>query len=278
MKRILLSLVVLNISLSADAQWFDEPIVELDTARICVMYQLTYIEDTLYPNFKQQEKQILLAGHEASSYQSFNHHKFEMIGRQKVREGQMIQWLQSGLSFDEYGYCFKYRIYKDQKHGTVTTRDYVFTVGSFKYEENKRCFDWDITSDTDTIHGYLSQKAICDFGGRRWEAWFAPEIPYSDGPYKFCGLPGLILKIADTKKHYDFTLISIERPPSGTMVECYDGGDYIITTKKGFFKVYDDNNKNLTNAVLDSGGDANVAQRASQHAASKNNPIELDRK
>lgn len=277
MKRILLSLVVLNISLSADAQWFDEPIVELDTARICVMYQLTYIEDTLYPNFKQQEKQILLAGHEASSYQSFNHHKFEMIGRQKVREGQMIQWLQSGLSFDEYGYCFKYRIYKDQKHGTVTTRDYVFTVGSFKYEENKRCFDWDITSDTNTIHGYLSQKAICDFGGRRWEAWFTPEIPYSDGPYKFCGLPGLILKITDTQGHYSFNILTLKLNEHGTMVEFHDF-DYIKTTKNEFNKMVYDYNKNMLNILRDMEADASVAQRASRYAASKNNPIELDRK
>lgn len=278
MKKFLLSFVIFNISLSVYAQyWFNEPIIELDTARICVMYQLTYKEDTLHINFKEQEKQILITGYESSSYQSFNHHKFEKTGRQKVQEGKMMEWLQSGISTDDFVYHFKYRIYKQHTDGSIITKDYVFSAGWFKYEENKSCFNWDITLETDTINGYFCQKAICDFGGRQWEAWFTPEIPYSDGPYKFCGLPGLILKITDKKGHYDFNMISIEIPQSGTMVEYYNGDNY-ITTKKEFFKVYDDNNRNMTNAVLEKGGDANVAQRASQYVSSQNNPLELDRK
>lgn len=279
MKKILLSFVVSSICLSAYSQyWFNEPIIELDTARIVVLYQLTYIEDTLHFNFKKQEKQVLITGYESSSYQSFNHHKFEMTGRQKVQEGQMMEWLQSGISSDDFVYHFKYRIYKQHINGSIITTDYVFSVGAFKYEENRSCFNWDITSETDTINGYFSQKAICDFGGRHWEAWFTPEIPYSDGPYKFCGLPGLILSIADMERHYDFTMISIEIPQSGTMVEYYDRDNYILTTKKDFFKVYDDNNKNMTSVVLEKGGDINAAQRVSQYVSSQNNPLELDRK
>lgn len=278
MKRLLLSFLVFNISLSVYAQWFNEPIITLDTARICVMYQLTYIDDTLHIDFKRQEKQILIAGYESSSYQSFNHHKFVTTGRQKVQEGKMVEWLQSGISSEDFVYHFKYRIYKQQTNGTIVTTDHVFSVGSFKYEENKNCFNWVITLETDTINGYFSQKAICDFGGRQWEAWFTPEIPYSEGPYKFCGLPGLILRITDKKGHYDFNMISIEIPPSSTMVEYYDNDNYIFTTKKEFFKAYDDNNRNMTNVVLETGGDATVAQRASRYAASQNNPLELDRK
>ncbi len=279
MKRFLLSFVIFNISLSVYAQyWFNEPVVALDTARICVMYQLTYIDDTLHINFKKQEKQILITGYESSSYQSFNHYKFVKTGRQKVQEGKMMEWLQSGISTDDFVYHFKYRIYKKHANGSIITTDYVFLAGAFKYEENRSCFNWDITLETDTINGYFSQKAICDFGGRRWEAWFTPEIPYSDGPYKFCGLPGLILRIADVERHYEFTMISIEIPQSGTMVEYYDRDNYILTTKKEFFKVYDNDIMNITNAVLEKGGDANVAYRASQYAASQNNPLELERK
>lgn len=279
MKKFLLSFVVSSICLSAYSQyWFNEPIIELDTARIVVLYQLTYIEDTLHVNFKKQEKQVLITGYESSSYQSFNHHKFEMIGRQKVQEGQMMEWFQSGISADEFGYHFSYRIYKNHAEGSIITTDRVFTVGSFRYEEKASIFNWEITSDTDTIKGYYSQKALCKFGGRDWEAWFTPEIPYSDGPYKFCGLPGLILKVKDVEGHYDFMMLSLESPQVGTMVEYYDRDDYILTTKKNFFKVYDDNNKNMTNIVLENSGDASVAQRASQYVASQNNPLELDRK
>lgn len=42
-------------------------------------------------------------------------------------------------------------------------------------------------------------------------AWFTHEIPISDGPYKFNGLPGLILEISDTENHYNFTLKGVEK-------------------------------------------------------------------
>lgn len=35
----------------------------------------------------------------------------------------------------------------------------------------------------------MTQKATCDFAGRKWIAWFTTEIPIQDGPYKFYGLP-----------------------------------------------------------------------------------------
>lgn len=41
-----------------------------------------------------------------------------------------------------------------------------------------------------------------------WTAWFTTELPISDGPYKFHGLPGLILKIYDKTNTYSFDIIS----------------------------------------------------------------------
>ena len=54
---------------------------------------------------------------------------------------------------------------------------------------------WDIVADsTATILGYECLMAKTDYHGREWTAWFAPDIPLSFGPWKFRGLPGLILK------------------------------------------------------------------------------------
>ena len=52
------------------------------------------------------------------------------------------------------------------------------------------------------------QKAATSFAGRDWVEWLAPEIPISDGPYKFNGLPGLIVLLHDTRNHYRFALTS----------------------------------------------------------------------
>ncbi len=277
-KYIVAILLMLEFIPAKSQYWFDEPIINLDSAQIQVMYQLTYVDDTNHVNFKKQEKQILITGYEASCYQSYNHHKLHSIGRQKQLEGNLMEWMQGGLSAAEFSCEFSYIIYKKHRGDTIITTDRVFTIGSFRYEEDKSCFNWEITQDTATIHGYVTQKAVCDFGGRCWEAWFTAEIPISDGPYKFCGLPGLILKIEDTKGHYVFEMTSVEAVEKGAMVEYLDREDYIMTTKKKFFKVLDDSNKNLVNKVREAGGDASTAHRVNEYEISKNNPLELDRK
>jgi len=70
---------------------------------------------------------------------------------------------------------------------------------------------WEIGEDTLTICGYLCQNATCSFRGRDFVAWFAPEIPVSQGPWTFGGLPGLILKVYDAEKLYTFECISIAK-------------------------------------------------------------------
>lgn len=75
------------------------------------------------------------------------------------------------------------------------------------YYLEDRKIPWKISKETMLINGYKTQKATVNFGGRSWTAWFAPDIKISDGPYKFYGLPGLILKLEDEKGDYLFTFL-----------------------------------------------------------------------
>lgn len=75
------------------------------------------------------------------------------------------------------------------------------------YYQEDRPIKWEITNDVEKQNGYQSQKAVANFGGRIWTAWFTKEINISDGPYKFSGLPGLIVKLEDDKGDYKFDLI-----------------------------------------------------------------------
>lgn len=63
---------------------------------------------------------------------------------------------------------------------------------------------WTVLSETKTIEKFKAQKATTTFGGRNWIAWFTNDIQIQDGPYKFCGLPGLILTIEDDKGDHQF--------------------------------------------------------------------------
>ncbi len=71
--------------------------------------------------------------------------------------------------------------------------------------------NWQIKNETVTIVGYKCQKATCRFRGRNYTAWFTVDIPISQGPWKFCGLPGLILKVQDDALEYVFECVGIEQ-------------------------------------------------------------------
>lgn len=65
---------------------------------------------------------------------------------------------------------------------------------------------WNILPETQKIENYNCQKATANFSGRIWEAWFSKDLPFPDGPYKFQGLPGLIVKMEDKTKSHQFLL------------------------------------------------------------------------
>lgn len=67
--------------------------------------------------------------------------------------------------------------------------------------------NWKLMNETKVINTIPCKKAEVSFKGRNWTAWYSTEIPFPYGPYKFSGLPGLIVKITDEKGDYDFELV-----------------------------------------------------------------------
>lgn len=84
---------------------------------------------------------------------------------------------------------------------------YEKAAGKQIYYQEDRPVKWEVTDVVERQNGYPAQKAVTEFGGRTWTAWFTKEIPFSDGPYKFSGLPGLIVKLEDDKGDYKFDLV-----------------------------------------------------------------------
>lgn len=80
----------------------------------------------------------------------------------------------------------------------------------FRFTEHIPPQDWTIVGDTLTVLGYLSYKATTSFRGRNYTAWFTPDIPINEGPFKFYGLPGLILKITSSDGVFSFRAIGLE--------------------------------------------------------------------
>lgn len=74
-----------------------------------------------------------------------------------------------------------------------------------------RKMDWKISPEKKEINTLTGQKATLDFGGRVWTAWFSTDIPIADGPYKFHGLPGLIIQMEDRTRTHRFELVAVEK-------------------------------------------------------------------
>jgi GLPGLI family protein len=101
------------------------------------------------------------------------------------------------------------QFYIDRLSGELTARlpmfDEVFLV-----KESIPDFDWQLTSETKDVAGYTCSMAIGNHRGRTFKAWFTSEVPMNAGPWKFSGLPGLILEVNDEEGDYNWYCKSIK--------------------------------------------------------------------
>ena len=87
-------------------------------------------------------------------------------------------------------------------------------LDQFTVEDTWIKINWLIKEETLKIGRFVCKKAIGDFRGRRYIAWFTEEIPLPYGPFKLHGLPGLILEAVDTEKMFSVRMKHIEYPTS----------------------------------------------------------------
>ncbi|MBC6109593.1 GLPGLI family protein [Pedobacter fastidiosus] len=100
-------------------------------------------------------------------------------------------------------------IFKNFKMKTLLLSDYV-GLKTRLIEDTLLNFKWVITKEKKKILNFNCTKARVDFRGRQYEAWFTNDIPIQNGPWKFCGLPGLIIKINDEKRIFTYELTGID--------------------------------------------------------------------
>lgn len=209
-----------------------------DTAFAFVRYTLTHISDTTQPENPNKENTILYLGKNMSMYANYDRiermkNTGSPFGIQMMSSNggpltpmappppaQIIPYLVSGNYYKDIPSSkMSFMVYTNQK--------------LFAVEENTPTVDWTITQDAKEIMGLQCQKATGDFKGRTYEAWFTSQLPYSNGPWKLGGLPGLIVEASDTKKEVVFKMVSFENA-SGTQVPMEIPESASKTTQKEF--------------------------------------------
>jgi GLPGLI family protein len=86
------------------------------------------------------------------------------------------------------------------------------------YVKDTVSLNWVLTNEQKLINDFICDKATLNFRGRDYVAWYTKEIPIPAGPYKFSGLPGLILTIDSVDQQVSFKATSIT----------YDGNSAVV--------------------------------------------------
>lgn len=123
------------------------------------------------------------------------------------------EYIRSQGGFAEMGLSVTYPgrgLYVVKNDSSIILYDKV-NIDKYYYEESRADIKWEINDDTQNILGYECVKATGKYHGRKWMVWFTPDIPISDGPWKLCGLPGLILYAKDKSGEFIFEATGIEK-------------------------------------------------------------------
>jgi len=233
-------------------------------------YEYKFIPDSNNKEDVKKEMMLLDISKTGSSY--YSHDKFVSDSTSAAEVKKQINSGSGNISINrrEKPGQVSYKVtksYPDFKTYLFTT----ISTDKYKVVEDKRP-EWKILPEKQKIGEYNAQKAVTSYGGREWTAWFSADIPFQDGPYKFYGLPGLIVKMEDATGSHIMTLVgnkTIQNPSEEKDAQLPDnirimgmGGKELEITKDQYKKVWkayvNDPTKNMREMLMRNGGDSNT--------------------
>ena len=209
MKTIVSILLLTSLAVQAAAR---EPVI--DRAHMKCLYRYVYTFDTL-KNELRDDLLILQIGKEVSK--CYSYYTFQSDSLWSTPDGAKV-WSElfrraiekDGIYGDFPHVRMSTYVYKNYPTGQMTITDRISSQG-YRYVDSLHAQTWTMGDSTREVLGYMCQQATTDFRGRHWTAWFAMDIPVSDGPWKLGGLPGLILEAYDEGQQHVFTAVGLER-------------------------------------------------------------------
>ena len=237
--------MLLAVGLQAQKVWDER---KIEPAILEVLYKQIKVTDTLFvdTDFKT-DYLTLMVGKNVSAFYCPQRKAYDSICKRHP-EFLTEKVINKSPFRNTYNNGWEYRVvFRNYPTGKVTNFVYHSLI-QWVYEEDWEKPVWEITDSTSTIGGYECLLAVSEYRGRRWYAWFTPEIAISEGPWKLCGLPGLILEARDERNHYQYSAMTIRLNPNRD-VEYFNYSDRWktdrITSLKGHRKYLQENVYNM---------------------------------
>ncbi len=278
MKKLLVTLVILAASVcAAQAQQtivsyttdgvttFDTtelPGEVLDTTRFVVSYRMFYQQR---PENEQPMEDLLLlqVGRNVTKCYSYKTWQTDSLVRVTPPEQVMA-------NLGSFHSGVRNELFCDQAADRLTHTDQI-GMDHLLYTEPLPDCGWELADGERTILGYACRRARCTFRGRSYEAWYAPEIAVSGGPWKFGGLPGLILAVKDDAGVLDLEATGVEQRVEPIRMT---DRNYLKTNRK---KYLDLKKKVMTDPVGYLTGNSNVRMTIKNEDGTPVNPGDLVR-
>lgn len=172
------------------------------------------------------------------------------------------------------------RIVKDYNDEKIINHNKI-GANAYMYTENMQIGEWKLLEDKKEIHNFQCQLAEIKYGGRIWQAYYTTDLPLSDGPYKFSGLPGLIVLLQDTEEYYSFEMLRLDPIEKVPLYLQNSRENTSSISKQDYYKEQQKFTENPLIQLEQMGVvlDENTRRTAQQNIRSKNfknnNPIEL---
>ena len=257
-----------------------------DSLQYRVVYDFIYQPDSTDINSKSTEEMWLLSGKKSSLFLS----KALAI---KDSLPQLTMADMGSERMEEYTAKtktnFDFKILKNREAQELYFALKIMDDKLF-YPQALTTINWQIQAEKKEISGYMVHKATTSFAGRDYIAWFTSEIPIPDGPYKFAGLPGLILALADTREHYIFEFKGFEKLANPILLELPPAEHQKSSKKRllGLKQRYEEDPISYINNYVGAGGKKVTVKLIGEDKkdylrgrkavlAKKNNPIELQK-
>lgn len=220
--KYLISLLFVFLGITGAAQETCSRIIDratpVDTARYKVTYSLKYKFHPDQRDVYNDTRIVQIGKHRVKDYSDIINH-FDSLATEQVKRGAESY---SNVSGNPWPLEITRPI-----RGNKADLKYRLSISAFfVYPDSIPSLEWNFSDEyTDSIMGYDCRKATVQFAGRSYTAWFTPEIPLPFGPYKFGGLPGLILKLEDAEQQFVWEAVGFERDNTPIMEYTYQDGN-----------------------------------------------------
>lgn len=175
--------------------------VAVDTSKYEIKYSLKFKNSISDKKYESDDRIVQIGKNYVKDYSEILLH-CDSIGTECIPKGKTFLGLQQEI--------FPYEVLKNNVEKKYNIQYRTFNKLTISYDMPVKRQDWQLVADTSiTVLGRHCNMAKLNYAGRIYTAWYAMDIPVHYGPFKFEGLPGLIMKIEDADEKYIWTVTGI---------------------------------------------------------------------